>query len=234
MIVSSMPMGAGSRADSLRPALPTTSSTSGTWRMRAFCAESTSRACVSEAAGSSDGHVQEAALVERRHELAAPGRAARAKRRPTGASARVEPDRGQPRAQRREDAREAQPGEHAEQQHRRGQQQEGALVIEHPHERRPVHAHDAARDRVLLDRQQPLGGDAQRGGRRRSRPAPSAVGQPPHPSSRGTSAAATPAPSASSQRTRRRSSISRIVASAIAGTTVSASTTEAVIAKVLV
>ena len=54
-MVSIMPIGAGSRADSARPILPTTLSTSGTLAMARSCVLLTSIACESEACGSSDG-----------------------------------------------------------------------------------------------------------------------------------------------------------------------------------
>jgi hypothetical protein len=56
MMLSIMPMGAGSSADSARPILPTTLSTSGTLAIARSCLLLTSMACESEAAcGSSEG-----------------------------------------------------------------------------------------------------------------------------------------------------------------------------------
>ena len=69
-MVSIMPIGAGSSADSARPILPTTLSTSGTLAMARSCVLLTSTACDSERRRHERRHVEERALVQRRHELA--------------------------------------------------------------------------------------------------------------------------------------------------------------------
>ena len=74
MMLSIMPMGAGSSADSARPSLPTTDSTSGTLAIAMSCRALTSQRGAEAGLRQQRRHVEERAFVERRHELAADAR----------------------------------------------------------------------------------------------------------------------------------------------------------------
>ena len=71
MVVSNISSGAGSVAVSARPALPNTRSTSGTVLISRSVCCSSSRGLGRRQPGQRRRHVQQVALVERRHELAA-------------------------------------------------------------------------------------------------------------------------------------------------------------------
>ena len=70
-MVSIMPMGAGSSADSARPSLPTTDSTSGTLAIAMSCRALTSQRGSEAGLRQQRRHVEERAFIEGRHELAA-------------------------------------------------------------------------------------------------------------------------------------------------------------------